>query len=110
MFLVKKHDRFVRIALCGENEPVCCDESSDPEGPFRFFYVIVFKKIHLRLPLSIFEKYLLTELNIAPAQLHPNSWAFVRAFTILCSHLDLSPTVEIFFYFFETKQPSTHQL
>ena len=64
----------------------------------------------MRLPLSIFEKELLTELNVAPAQLHPNNWAFVRAFTILCSQLGLSPTVEVFLYFFKAKQPSDRQL
>jgi len=30
------------------------------------------------LPLSGFKQALLTEINVAPAQLHPNSWAFVR--------------------------------
>jgi len=66
---------------------VCCDESLDLEGPFCFFYAVVFKKVLLCLPLSVFEKELLTELNVAPAHLHPNSWAFVHAFTILCSQL-----------------------
>jgi len=82
---------------------VCCDESSDPDGPFCFFYTTFFKKVLLRLPLSIFEKELLTELNVAPAQLHLNSWAFIRAFIILCSQLDISPTVEVFLYLFEAK-------
>jgi len=52
----KAHDRFVIILARKEDEPVCCDESSDPEGPFCFFYTIVFKKVLLRLPLSNFEK------------------------------------------------------
>jgi len=62
-----------------------------------------------RLPLSIIKKELLTELNVAPAQLHPNSWAFIRAFIILCSQLGISPTVKLFLYFFEAKH-SGHQL
>jgi len=37
------------------------------------FYATVFKKILLRLPLFNFEKELLTEINVAPAQLHSNS-------------------------------------
>ena len=80
----KAHDRFVRIAACREDKPVCCDESSNPEGPFCFFYATIFKKVLLRFPLSIFEKDLLTKLNVVSAQLHPNNWAFIRAFTFLC--------------------------
>ena len=40
----------------------------------------MFKKVKLRFPFTRFERKLLTELDIAPAQLHPNSWAFVRAY------------------------------
>ena len=58
---------------CREGEPICCDESSDPDGPFCYFCATFFKKVLLRLPLSIFEKQLLTKLNVAHAKLHPNS-------------------------------------
>jgi len=51
----------------------------------------------------LWKKKLLTKLNVAPTQLHSNSWAFIRGFIILCSQLDISPTVEVFFYFFEIK-------
>ena len=57
----------------------------------------------MRLPLSIFEKELLTELNVVPAQLHPNNWPFIRAFIILYSQFDISPSIEVFLYFFEAK-------
>jgi len=76
---------------------------------FCFFYATFFKKVLIRLPLFILEKELLTELNVAPAHLHLNSWAFIRGFIILCSQLDISPVVEVFLYFFEAK-PSGHQL
>ena len=99
-----KEDDRLRIVPCRVDELVCCDESSNPEGPFCFFYATVFKKVLLRLPLSIFQKELLTELNVAPAQLHPNSWAFIRGFSILCSQFDISPTVEVFLYFSEAKR------
>jgi len=57
------------------------------------------------LPLTGFEWALLTETNVAPAQLHPNSWAFVRAFGILCNHFEHTPSVDVFLYFFEAKSP-----
>ena len=99
----KRHDRFIRIIECREDEHVCCDESSDLDGPFFFFYATLFKKILVCLPLLIFEKELLTDFNVAPSQLHPNSWALIRAFTILCSQLNISPTLEVFLYFFQVK-------
>ena len=52
-----------------------------------------------------FKRTLLTEVNVVSAQLHLNSWAFVRAYAILCYSLDLSPSVDSFLYFFEVKDP-----
>lgn len=37
---------------------------------------------------------------MAPSQLHPNSWAMVRAFEILCLFFNIRPNVLVFFYFF----------
>jgi len=54
--------------------------------------------------LSVFEKVLLTEINVAPAQLHPNSWAFVCAFSILYDQFDIPPFVDVFLYLFEVKK------
>ena len=65
---------------------------------------MVLKRVGLRLPLTSFEKELLTEINTAPAQLHPNSWAFVRGFQILCGYLGVPPSVDVFLHFFEVKK------
>jgi len=48
------------------------------------------------------------ELNVAPAQLHPNSWAFIRAFTLLMGYLGLTPSVDVFLRFFEAKSPGNN--
>jgi len=58
-------------------------------------------------PFVHFWKELLTELNVTPTQLHPNSWAFIRAFIIQCAQFDILPSVEVFLYFFEAKHVST---
>jgi len=58
----KEHDKFVRVVPCMVNEPICCDESSDLEGPFCFIYSTIFKKLSLHLPFSNFERGLLTEI------------------------------------------------
>jgi len=68
-------------------------------------YSTIFQWIKLRLPFTGFERALLTEVNVAPAQLHPNSWAFVRAFAILCNHFGHTLSVDAFLYFFEAKNP-----
>jgi len=78
--LGRENDRGIKLVRCREDKPVCCDESSDPNGPFCYFYTTVFKRVLLRLPFYNFEKEFLTEINVAPAQLHPNSWAFVWGF------------------------------
>jgi len=84
----KDHDKFVRMVACREGDPVCADE------------------FELRLPFTPFERALLTEVNITSAQLHPNSWAFVRAFAILCHCLGHTPSTDVFLFFFEAKSPS----
>ena len=50
----KRYKGNVKTVECREGEPICCDKSSDPGGPFCFFYATLFKKVLLRLPLSIF--------------------------------------------------------
>ena len=97
----REHDVYVSVLPCEKGEPVCADDRANPAGgPFFFMYFTVFKRVKLRLPLTGFERALLTEVNVAPAQLHPNSWAFVRAFGILCNNFGHTPSVDVFLYFF----------
>ena len=39
-----REDDWMYTAPCREDEQVCSDESSDPKGPFFFFYAIIFKR------------------------------------------------------------------
>jgi len=68
-----RKDNWIFLDPCSPDEPVCCDEAISPSNPFCYVYATVFQRVHLHLPLSVFEKELLTELNVAPPQLHPNS-------------------------------------
>ena len=61
------------------------------ESPTFFLYQTVFKRTKLRLPFTGFERALLTEINVAPAQLHPNSWAFVRSSQFCATTLGILP-------------------
>jgi len=98
-------DIYVKVLACKEGEPVCVDDRTSPEEPFFFMYATAFKRLKLRLPFTGFERALLTEVNVAPAQLHHNIWAFVRAFAILCNYFGDTPSVDVFLYFFEAMIP-----
>ena len=80
----KEHDDKMMVLPCSPDMPVCADDKGNNGRLFCFVYTTQFKKVKLRFPFSRFERELLTELDIAVAQLHPNSWAFVRAFQIMC--------------------------
>ena len=109
LFFHKQHDSKVAVLPCLPDEPVCADDKGSNDELFCFIYTTVFKKVKLRLPFTRFERELLIELNISPAQLHPNSWAFIRAFQILCAHLLLPASVDVFLFLFEAKNPG-HRL
>jgi len=96
----KRHDDDIAVLPCTLGEPVCGDERANNGVPFFYFYQVVFKSVGVRLPFSRFERELLTEINAAPTQLYPNSWAFVKAFDILFGFLGCAPSVDIFLHFF----------
>ena len=100
----RRHDDDIAVLPCTLGEPVCGDERANDGVPFFYFYQVVFKSIGVRLPFSRFERELLTEINAAPAQLYPNSWAFVKAFDILFRFLGCAPSVDIILHFFEVKR------
>jgi len=69
------HDAYISVRPYTAGESVCVDNRSNDGEQLFFFYQTVFKRIGQRILFSNFERELLTELNVAPAQLHPNSWA-----------------------------------
>ena len=101
----KELDVYLKVLPCRGGIPVCAGDRTDPKKPFFFLYTTVFKWLKLRLPFTGFERALLTEINVVPSQLHPNNWAFVRAFAILSNLLGYPPSVDVFLYFFKAKNP-----
>ena len=87
---------------------VCHGQEGDTEK-FFYMYMCHFSKLHVRLPLDDFTMGVLCALNVAHAQLHPNSWAYLQAFCILCQSLYLEPSPYAFLYFYDTRprQPTT---
>ncbi|RDY13061.1 hypothetical protein CR513_02070, partial [Mucuna pruriens] len=58
----------------------------------------------MKLPFMHFEWSVLHVLNVAPTQLHPNGWAFIRAFELLCEDIGRAPSLGVFFWFFSVRQ------
>ena len=52
------------------------------------------------LPFTQFECASLNQVNVAPSLLHPNNWAFIRAFEVLMEFLVAEPIICVFSYFF----------
>ncbi|GAU50491.1 hypothetical protein TSUD_26830 [Trifolium subterraneum] len=83
---------------------------NEQEPHYFYMYTHVLQTLHLWLPFNSFECQLLRVMNVAPCQLHPNSWAFFKAFQVACEGLDLVPTAGVFFCFFHVKNVSPHSL
>jgi len=81
------------------------------ELPTSFFYMYMchFSQLHVRLSLDEFAMGVLRLLNVAPTQLHLNSWAYLQAFRVLCQslYLQLSPLAFLYFYDTRPRQPTT---
>jgi hypothetical protein len=60
------------------------------------------------MPFTDFQCEILRTLNVAPTQLHPNCWGFIRAFEILCGSLGLPLSAYSYFSFFQAKSSKTH--
>ncbi|RDX71497.1 hypothetical protein CR513_49145, partial [Mucuna pruriens] len=93
----------VRVSPCRAGESVNISSSSD-EKPFFYLYDTLHSKLGIRLPFSHFERAVLQALNVAPTQLHPNSWAYVRAFELLCEDLKRASSLGVFFWFYTVKK------
>jgi hypothetical protein len=84
-------------------EYVTSIHTADP--PFFYMYTHFVRDFHLYFPFSDFQTSILRVLNVAPSQLSPNSWSFIKAFELICFGLDISePSVAVFFSFYDIKK------
>ncbi|KEH20378.1 putative transposase (putative), gypsy type [Medicago truncatula] len=63
-------------------------------------YEVVFKDMGFRLPFSEVQREMLRWTKLSPSQIHPNSYAFMRVFELLCEYLRLPASKYVFFSFF----------
>lgn len=97
-----KREEDIVLAPCPVGETVC---TMRPRGVKEIFhmYAAVLEEFRVKIPFTLFEMDVLRLLNVAPTQIHPNSWAFIRGFEILCDALDMLPSAGVFFHFYGTK-------
>lgn len=81
------------------NEWVCHGQEGYTSD-FFYAYSTLFKNLKVLLSFFKFQISILWELNVAPTQLHPNSWAFMQVFSAVCTALALRPTLGAFLHFF----------
>lgn len=87
---------------CMENERVCITRPKGVPDEYFYLYSGVIEDFKIHIPFTYFESGLLKTLNVAPFQLRPNEWGFIKAFEIIYEALNIIPTL-FFFFFFELK-------
>jgi len=82
-----------RVSVIGR---VCHGQEGATE---KFFYLYIghFSQLHVRLPLDDFTMCVLRALNVAPTQLHPNSWAYIKPF-VFCANTYICSLLLMHFY------------
>ncbi|RDY05630.1 hypothetical protein CR513_10505, partial [Mucuna pruriens] len=79
---------------CRLGEPVNGQPEID-EAPFFYLYDTLHLKLGVKLSFTHFDQSISCTLNVAPTQLHLNSWAF-----LLCEDMGRVPSLSVFFWFF----------
>jgi len=90
------------LRRCREFETVCLGKGKERKD-FFYFYSCLTSDIHVRFPFDNFTMEVLCILNVAPSQLHPNSWTSLQAFQLLCEVLGVKATSRSFLHFFGTR-------
>lgn len=96
-----------KLMACKGNKRIFLGKGNSLKD-FFFTYAYLFHELFVRLPFSSFQMNILKVLNIAPSQLHPNSWAYIQAFAMICQVLDLTPTLATFLHYFHTRFIAKH--
>jgi hypothetical protein len=86
----------------GEDEYVTSVHTNEPA--FFYMYTHFIRDFHLYFPFTHFQTSMLRALNVAPSQLSPNSWSFIKAFELVSFGVDISEaSVAVLFSFYYIK-------
>ncbi|KAL2331747.1 hypothetical protein Fmac_019328 [Flemingia macrophylla] len=97
----------IRVHVCRSDDYldpdfVFLDTAKFPLPSF-YVYDCWFRDLQVKLPFDDFILSVLRTLNVDPTQLHPNSWAAMQAFKVLCLGLGVTPTAPLFLHFYSCK-------
>jgi len=102
------HSSFFSVEPCLPTESVCMGRPGT-SPPFFYMYSCLFSDLHVSLPFDSFTMDILQTLNVASTQLHPNTWASIQAFRLLCDVLRFHPSHSSFVSYY-TSHPANHVL
>ena len=97
---ILKSDASNSILAIDYCQPTICMDRSPLEGPFFFLYSCLFSDLHVAFPFDDFTMDVLQTLNVAPFQLHWNTWASLQTFHLICDMFRLSPTPTTFLSYY----------
>ena len=94
-------DGFLRVKVCASNERVCHGKGA---AKLEFFYVYacLFHDLGLTVSFADWQMAVLRQIQCAPTQIHPNAWASMQAFDVLCRAVGLTTTMPLSLHSYKT--------
>lgn len=92
----------LEVVILSTSDRMC---SHFPDYSFPM-YEGVFKYISFRLSFSDFQWEVFRWTKLFPPQIHPNSYVFMRAFELVCQHLKVAPSKNVFSTLFTVQRGS----
>ena len=105
MFTTGKTSPELFAERCSPVDNVCHGREGH-DHDFFYIYPCMFTDSIVRLPFDEFTMGVLRALNVAPTQLHPNSWASLQAFRLLAEMFRLRLSPHVFLSFYSTRPSS----
>ncbi|RDX62833.1 hypothetical protein CR513_58795, partial [Mucuna pruriens] len=96
------HAGLLKVVRYGKRERVC-HATKEGEEPFIYMYETTLLDLGVTLPFDFFEADVLRGLGIAPSQLHPNGWAAIQAFKVVCLALGMLSSALVFLSHYTTR-------
>jgi len=84
------------VLLPSTSDRVC----SEYENHVFPMYEVVFKDMGFQLPFLDFQREVFRWTKLPPSQIYPNSYAFMRAFELVCNYLKVPAFKNVFFTIF----------
>jgi len=102
MFTTGKTSAELFAERCTPVDNVCHGREGH-DHDFFYIYPCLFTDSHVCLPLDDYTVDVLHILNVAPTQLHPNSWASLQASQLLVEMFRLHPSPHVFLSYYSTR-------